>query len=91
MINDVKVFKLITGEEVIARVEQKNTMFILDRPMLLSTILNQQGIANSSLAPWIMSGKNEKITISVDHVIAEDDPQAGIEKNYLAIVTGLSL
>ena len=44
-----------------------------------------------ALVPWLMSGKSEKITISIDHIIAEDDPKGHAEKNYLAQVTGLSL
>jgi hypothetical protein len=44
-----------------------------------------------ALMPWIISGKGEKITISIDHVIAQDDPNEKSEKNYLAAVTGLTL
>jgi len=44
-----------------------------------------------ALIPLFMSGKNENITISIDHVIAQDEPNAKSEKNYLAAVTGLTL
>ena len=92
MANDVKVLKLITGEEVVARVEQKNTMYILDNPMTLRSLPNQKtGQIGVALIPWFMSGKNENITISIDHVIAQDDPKSQPEKNYLAVVTGLTL
>ena len=92
MANDVKVLKLITGEEVVARVEQKNTMYILDNPMTLRSLPNQKtGQIGAAFIPWIMAGKNKKITISIDHVVAEDDPKEQPEKNYLASVTGLTL
>ena len=92
MANDVKVLKLITGEEVVARVEQKNTMYILDNPMTLRSVPNQKtGQIGAALIPWFMAGKNEKITISIDHVIAQDEPKDKSEKNYLASVTGLTL
>ena len=92
MENNVKVLKLITGDEIIARVEQKNTMLILDNPMTLQTVPNPQtGKMGVALIPWFMAGKNEKITISIDHVIAQDDSKGQSEKNYLSAITGLTL
>ena len=92
MINDVKILKLITGEEVMARIEQKETMLVLDKPMTLQQLPNPQtGQIGIALIPWFMSGKNENITISIDHVIAQDDPKSQPEKYYLAAVTGLTL
>ena len=92
MANDVKVLKLITGEEVLTRIEQKDTMFILDNPMTLQHLPNPQtGRVEMALIPWIFSGKCEEIAVSIDHVIAQDEPKQQAEKNYLTAVTGLSL
>ena len=95
MANDVKILKLITGEEVIARVtEEKNVDLItLEKPMTLqmlppNTSTGQVGFA---LVPWMKAAKNEKITISTEHIIAEDEASEQTEKNYLQVVTGLSL
>ena len=96
MSTDVKILKLITGEEVMARVSNDLTdgggLIILDNPMTLQAVpTNQQGQMGFALVPWLMSGKSTKITISIDHVIAQDDPKDQAEKNYLANVTGLTL
>ena len=96
MAQDVKILKLITGEEVMARVSNDLTdgggLIILDNPMTLQAVpTNQQGQMGFALVPWLMSGKSTKITISIDHVIAQDDPKDQAEKNYLANVTGLTL
>ena len=92
MKNDVKILKLSTGEEVIARVTDQRDLLELDNPMTLQAIpTNQQGQMGFALVPWLMSGKSTKITISIDHVIAQDDPKDQAEKNYLANVTGLTL
>ena len=94
MANNVKVLKLITGEEVIARVtEEKNVDLItLEKPMTLqmmpSTSTGQVGFA---LVPWMKAAKNEKVTISIEHIITEDEASEQTEKNYLQVVTGLSL
>ncbi len=95
MANDVKVLKLITGEEVIARVseEEHSDLLILDKPMTLqmlppNTSTGQVGFA---LVPWIKAAKNDKATISIDHVLVTDEASDQTEKNYLQVVTGLSL
>ena len=42
MANDVKILKMVTGEEVMARIEQKETMLILNKPMTLQQLPNPQ-------------------------------------------------
>ena len=94
MANDVKVLKLITGEEVIARVtEEKNNLITLEKPMTLqmippNTSTGQMGFA---LVPWMKAAKNKKVTISIEHILTEDEASEQTEKNYLQLVTGLSL
>ena len=94
MANNVKVLKLITGEEVIARVtEEKNNLITLEKPMTLQMIAptTSTGQVGFALVPWLMAGNSEKITISIEHILAEDVVKSEVEKNYLANVTGLSL
>ena len=94
MANDVKVLKLITGEEVIARVtEEENNLISLEKPMILqmlapNTTTGQVGFA---LIPWMKAAKNERVSISTEHIIAEDEASEQTDKNYLQVVTGLSL
>ena len=94
MANDVKVLKLITGEEVIARVsEESSNLLTLEKPMTLqmmppNTSTGQVGFA---MVPWMKAAKNEKVTISTEHIITEDEASEQTEKNYLQVVTGLSL
>ena len=94
MANDVKVLKLITGEEVIARVsEESSNLLILEKPMTLqmlppNTSTGQVGFA---LVPWIKAAKNDKTTISIEHILVTDEASDQTEKNYLQVITGLSL
>ena len=94
MANDVKVLKLITGEEVIARVsEESSDLLTLEKPMTLqmmppNTSTGQVGFA---LVPWIKAAKNDKTTISIEHVLVTDEASNQTEKNYLQVITGLSL
>ena len=94
MANDVKVLKLITGEEVIARVsEEHNDLLTLEKPMTLqmmppNTSTGQMGFA---MVPWIKAAKNDKTTISIEHVLVTDEASKQTETNYLQVITGLSL
>ena len=94
MANDVKVLKLITGEEVIARVTQEeNNLISLEKPMILQMIppTTSTGQIGFALVPWIKAAKNKKVTISIEHILIEDEASEQTEKNYLQVITGLSL
>ena len=94
MANDVKVLKLITGEEVIARVsEEHNDLLTLEKPMTLQMIppTTSTGQVGFAMVPWMKAAKNNKTTISIDHVLVTDEASDQTEKNYLQVITGLSL
>ena len=93
MENNVKILKLITGEEVITRVTEGDAGFIiLDEPMQIHTVSDHQtNRLRFILIPFMKIIKTKKITISTDHILVEDDPIEGIEKDYLSIITGLTL
>ena len=94
MANDVKVLKLITGEEVIARVSEENSnLLTLEKPMTLQMIPpnTSTGQVGFALVPWIKAAKNDKTTISIEHVVVTDEASDQTEKNYLQLITGLSL
>ena len=93
MANDVKVLKLITGEEVIARItEEENNLIILKNPMTLQMLPpTSTGQVGFALVPWMKAAKNDNMTISIEHVLVTDEASNQTEKNYLQVVTGLSL
>ena len=108
----VKVFKLITGEEIICRSERilpkiedgqptrpdvdveqgdQKIKWWISQPMTLQAVPTAAGKLASQYVPWLKTGKNEKIELPEDNVIAVDSPSEESEKNYLAKVTGLTL
>jgi hypothetical protein len=93
MVNDVKVLKLITGEEVIARItEEENNLISLKQPMTLQMLPpTSTGQVGFALVPWMKAAKSDKMTISIEHVLVTDEASDQTEKNYLQVVTGLSL
>jgi hypothetical protein len=53
-----------------------------------TTSTGQVGFA---LVPWIKAAKNDKVTVSIEHILITDEASDQTEKNYLQVVTGLSL
>tara|TARA_B100000809_G_scaffold233098_1_gene249548 strand:+ start:890 stop:1174 length:285 start_codon:yes stop_codon:yes gene_type:complete len=90
---EVKVLKMISGEEVIARTKSENTLVILDKPLLLTQMPDpsQPGRMAFGLVPWIISAAEEDTVVSVDHIIAQLPAKPEIEKMYLSQTSGLSL
>jgi hypothetical protein len=93
MINDVKVLKLTTGEELISRMEESSDGFlILEEPRTLQTMApTASGQVGIGLVPWSVAGKIDKITLDNKHVIVILEPKRDMENMYLSSVTGLTL
>jgi hypothetical protein len=93
MANDVKVLKLITGEELITRMtESDNGFLILEKPMFFTMgAPNATGKLGIGMVDWIMAGKADKVTIEAKHILVILDPKSEMEKTYLSRITGLSL
>ena len=90
--SDVKVLKLTTGEEVIARVEQQRDYMMLEKPMTMAPVPGQTpGQMGFAMVPWMMAAKGDFIQLSLSHIVVEAEAKGEIEKNYLASITGLSL
>ena len=87
---DLKVLKLTTNEEVIARVEEKRDILELTKPMVMMQV-NQGGQMGYAIMPWSMSGKCDKVEISQSIVIATLDPMDEVEKNYIQATTGITV
>ena len=90
--SDVKVLKLTTGEEVIARVEQQRDYMMLEKPMTMAPVPGQSpGQMGFAMVPCMMAAKGDFIQLSLSHIVVETEAKGEIEKNYLASITGLSL
>ena len=90
--SEVKVLKLTTGEEVIARVEQQRDYMMLEKPMTMAPVAGQSpGQMGFAMVPWMMAAKGDYMQLSLTHIVIETEAKGEIEKNYLASITGLSL
>ena len=93
MENEVKVIKLISGEEIIARMTDSQDGFLhLERPKLVHPLPpNAAGQLGVGLAPWCLAGEPSSIKIETKHVMVNIEPKKDIEKSYLSAITGITL
>lgn len=83
---EVKTLKLITGEEIIARVLKEGDCWKLNNPVM--TIQTPQGLG---LVPYCMTSTDKEMTLHSEHIMLLLDTRKELADQYLENVTGLSL
>ena len=92
--SEVKIFKLTTGEELIARKEGNvEDDILVNQPLVLIQVqTNSKDTMGAALVPWLVSANPDNlIKLSPEHIVAETTPRNDVEKNYLEKITGLTL
>lgn len=84
--NDVVCFKLVTGDEIVAKlVDEDSEKFTVNRP--LTVVPSQQGLG---LMQSLISGDiNNNIVLSKTHVIMHSRVVTEIENHYIRTTTGI--
>ena len=93
MAQEVIALKLSSGEEIIARVENRDDEAItLDRPMMvvLTPSPDGQGIG-IQMMPWLASNQDATARVFNSHVIATVAPNGELEKGYLQQTSRIQL
>lgn len=83
---EVKTLKLITGEEIVARVLKEGDCWKLNNPVM--TIQTPQGLG---LVPYCMTSTDKEMTLHSEHIMLLLDTRKELADQYLENVTGLSL
>lgn len=99
MVNSVKSFKLVGGDEIVAEVvAEKQThdssvvSYTLRRPHILQFQPMGNGNLGLAFVPWTLSNPTiERIDIPVSQVVAMFDPAERVERQYLEQTSGISL
>ena len=96
MKDNIKHFKLSTGEEVVARFDKfdsatnQKTLYIV-KPTVLT--LNPQN-GQAMLIPWLMSmdvHSSDPVTVSQDQIVAMYKPSKGIADVYMQGSSGIAM
>lgn len=87
----VKGFKLINGEEIIARFTVGDGgSYVLEKPRVLGFQETQQGMGLGFM-PYIIGNPDADVVISKTSIIAEYEPRPEIEKAYMQQTSKIQL
>lgn len=93
--DDICTLKLITGEEVIAKlIELTTSHIVITKPLVLNLGMDQQsGQYQLQMLPtFIFSGRPDaKLKISLSHVITVTPSEDNAKTNYTQNTTGLAV
>lgn len=86
-IGEVVSVKLISGEEIIARLEEETTDYIkVSRPLTVS--LGPQGLG---MIPFVFLAQNENMKLNMSHVMVLSAAKKDAADQYIQGTTGIAL
>lgn len=91
---DVKVVKLATGLEIIAKVVTETpTELVVDSPLALQVMRSGSGADGISvgLVPFSWAGVPTNVALTKAHILCVLQPESQLETQYLAGLAGLSV
>ena len=95
MAKEVKVLKLVSGEEVITRIKNhphdtESKTIVCEKPMTTQPVPVQGGQMAMGISPWMFAGKSDEVAIDRSSIIATTDAKKDIEDKYIEMVTGIT-
>jgi hypothetical protein len=88
--SDVKLFKLVSGDEIFCTFIENDNDFVLQKPVML--IPTASGMA---FVPWPMSAVEkdlEEVVVKKDHVMVGPlNVEERVSKTYTEMMTGIDL
>lgn len=103
----VRAFKMITGEELVARVDDNNTLDLLQeevrdirdvvpyrlkKPHVMQIQQVAPGKFGLAMVPWTLSNPDlEVVTIHASHVVFSFDVSPSVEKQFVQQTSGIEL
>ena len=86
--NQVYIFKLVTGEELIARVEQSHDNYlVISNP--ISVVISPQGL---QMIPTLLSAKQEAhVRLNSNSYSMVSEPREDVPDSYRQATTGITV
>jgi hypothetical protein len=84
--DDVKVLKLVTGEEIVTTMTKGEGEFLLlNRPVKIQW--DAQNPNNIGLIPWVFAGVVEEVTLESRHVLIIVDASPPTKQHYCSTIS----
>lgn len=86
-VGEIVSIKLITGDEIIAKLEDESTDYIkISRPLMI--VPGPDGLG---MIPYVFLAQNELMKIQMDHVIILSPSKKDAADQYIQGITGIAL
>ena len=87
----IKLIKLVSGEELIAKVEEcVAALKLFDIAILVPIQVDDEGNTSIALMPWLPHADTEKgVDISNTHILCSLTPNKNIESQYRKATSGI--
>lgn len=81
--SDIKVVKLITGEELLSSITDQDGLdkWILEKPYVM--VMGPEG---TGIMPWVPYAETDRITIDKKHVMIILEPKEAVKQSYSKMV-----
>lgn len=92
MTKNIKLLRLITGEELLAEVLEETIMEVkVKRPVRVLVVPSKANPQNPSigLAPWMEFSKDTEFVLAKDHVLVLSSPLKEFEQQYTSLFSGI--
>ena len=87
----IKVFKLSTGEEMIAGVvSESSSETVVSSPRTMQMMQTPHGIS-AGLVPWMLTSPDAEVAVKTNHIVASIDCPADVEQSYRQQTSKLDL
>ena len=88
---NIKIIKLLTGEELIGDIEDRGLSYSVKNAVLIALVPSRTNPQQPSigLAPWMPYAENEPIMISKQSIVYEAKPIMEMINNYNSIFGGI--
>lgn len=92
MAQEVIALKLSSGEEIVARVEERSEdSLTLDKAMIVGIGPGQDGQPTVQMMPWLAANQDATVTIFNTHVVGAFGLHPDLEKSYLQQTSRIQL
>ncbi len=79
---NIKLVKLVTGEEILCELENKDNGIVMKNPIAMMTVPGEDGQIGLGLAPWLPASKTREMPIKNEHIICIVEPSKDLHDHY---------
>lgn len=94
-VNDIVTFKLVTAEEIVAKITAMDTNTVtISKPLIVNVSIDERtGRPGLQMLPFFLLGANpdSKVPLQRIHIMAMVSANEDIKKNYIQMTSGIAV